>query len=165
MRRMIASMLAFLLVLPALAGCAGRLVLPESRPADYTMLVTVYPAQARAGGGDDPAFRAARYAVESDGLLRAEGGAGVVEPGFPRIARRLEPAQLDAVYALAREAETTAGRRVPGPLVYTPPGDASVAVVEIGSGGVYRAHEVDASPASRAAPLIRELARLSWLDG
>ena len=62
-----------------LAGCAGTLVLPETRPADYAMLVTVYPG-AEADGGR--AFRPARYAVESDGLLRAEAGAGVVDTGL-----------------------------------------------------------------------------------
>jgi hypothetical protein len=146
-----------------LSGCAGTLVLPETRPADYSMLVTVYPGAERAPGGGR-AFRAARYAVETDGLLRAEAGAGVVEPGFPPIARRLEPAQLDALYALARDAGIQEAPRVPGPTVYRAPEGRPVAVIELGSGGTYRAHEVAATPGSSAAPLIRELARLSWLE-
>ena len=143
------------------AGCAGTLVLPETRSADYAMLVTVYPG-AEADGGR--AFRPARYAVESDGLLRAEAGAGVVDTGFPPIARRLEPAQLDALYALAQDADVQSFPRVPGPTVYRHPEGTSVALIELGSGGVYRTHEVDATPGSSVAPLIRELARLSWLD-
>jgi hypothetical protein len=148
-------------VLLTLGACASTLTLPESRPDDYTMLVTVYPAPGEAA---DPAFRPARYAIESDGLLRAEVGAGVIEPGFPPIARRLEPAQIDALYALARDANPTEAPRVPGPTVYQPPQGSRVAVIEIGSRGRYRAHELPASPGSPAGPLIRELARLSWLD-
>jgi len=156
------ALLAVLLFSALLPGCAGTFDIPETRPDDFTMLVTVYPAQARA----EPAFRPARYAIEPDGLLRAESGSGVIRQGFPPIARRLEPAQIDRIYALARASGVLdeSAVRVPGMTEYDPPADQAVTVLEIGSQGTFRAVELPTDPAGPIAPFIRELARLSWLD-
>lgn len=151
------------LAILSVVGCAPRpLVLPADRPGDFTMLVTVYPAAA-----DPPAWlRPARYAVEPDGLLRAESGPGVAQPGFPPIARRLERAELDYVYALAATADPFGphAQPVPGPTVFEPLSDQPTALIEAGSGGRFRAAAHPAAPDGPLAPLIRELARLSWLD-
>ena len=164
-RLTLTALLGVFAPLALLAGCAGTLTLPEQRPADYAMVLTVYPL-----GDDTPgragAFRPARYALEPDGLLRAEVGAGVTEPDYPPIARRLEPAQAETLYALARglnlDQPDTGPANIPGPQVYTPPTDTPVAMIEVASLGTARAFELDAGPTAPAAPLLRELERLTW---
>lgn len=156
------------LVLLALPACATRpYALPADRPDDFTMLLTVYPVPGGdAGDAPAPWLRPARYAVEPDGLLRAESGMGVIKTGFPPIARRLEPGEIDALYALAATAGAYSGDAeiVPGPSVYTPPTDRQVVVIETGSNGRFAAVALDATTDSPLAPLIRELAHLAWLD-
>lgn len=116
------------------------------------------------GAGDAP-FRAARYAIEPDGLLRAQVGAGVTEPDYPPIARRLEPSQLETLYAHTRlldlDHPESFAVPVPGPQVYKPPAGKPVALVEIASLGIARAFEIDTTD-PKSIPLIRELERLTW---
>lgn len=162
-RRLCALVTALLL-----AGCASTPIsLPESRPADYSMVVTVFPVEADKTGQTGPSWlRPARYALGPDGHLRAETGLGVAKPGFPLIARLLEPAEFDRVYELARRADLTGGGATPvaGVDVYAPSGEDRVALIEIASKGRFIAAESPASEGSAIAPLIRELARLAWLD-
>ncbi len=173
-RRSSTLQFALFLVMLALPGCATRpYALPAERVDDFTMLVTVYPAAGldRTTDGRPPAYpapwlRPARYAVEPDGLLRAESGTGVVDTGFPPIARRLEPHEIDFLYDLAATAGAYADESalVPGPTVFNPPTDRRVAMIETGTNGRFAAAAHDATTDGPLAPLIRELARLSWLD-
>ena len=161
-RTAILSLLALTLGMLALIGCAGTLAVPEQRPPDYALVVTVFPVE-----GSAAPFRPARYALEPDGLLRAEVGGGGTQPAYPPIARRLEPAQIDTLYShtksLDLDQEDTPAVPVPGPQVYEPPAGEPVALVEIAALGIARAFEIDtADPA--AITLIRELERLTWQD-
>lgn len=128
------------------------------------MLVTVEPAD---GGPTDtpPWLRPARYGVDPDGYLHAETGPGVVKPGFPPIARRLEPAEIDRLYALTRRlrADEPDAPVIPGVDVYTPPTDRQIILLEIFERGHNTATEHPAGPGKPSAKLIRELARLAWL--
>lgn len=136
--------------------------IPADRPGDFSMLVTVFPA----GEPAVPWLRPARYAVEPDGYLRAETGLGVTKPGFPPIARRLEPGEINHLYALAHQlrASDQDAPIVPGVAVYHAPADHRVVLLEIGASGHVVATEHRAGEQTEAAPLIRELARLAWLD-
>ena len=167
--------------LSLLTACAGSLSIPAQRPPDYAMVLTIYPISSPttspatspasdpafdtgSGAGDAP-FRAARYAIEPDGLLRAQVGAGVTEPDYPPIARRLEPSQLETLYAHTRlldlDHPESFAVPVPGPQVYKPPAGKPVALVEIASLGIARAFEIDTTD-PKSIPLIRELERLTW---
>jgi len=148
-----------------LTGCASRpLALPADRPKDFALLLTVYPV----ADAEPPApwLRPARYAVDPDGTLHAESGPGVAAPGFPPIARRLEPNEMDDVYTLAATADPfgETAEPVPGPSVYTPPADTRALLIETGVGGRYRAAAHPATTDGPLAPLVQELARLAWLD-
>lgn len=163
------ALLAMLLVacsapgLVTLGGCATAFDAPPGeRPDDFGVLLTVYPTEHRT----EPSLRPARYAVEPDGLLRAEVGNGVATQGFPPIARRLEPSELDTVYALTRDSGILADGavRVPGTGVYEQPESGAVSVLEISINNRVRAYELPVDQNASVTPLIRELARLSWLD-
>ena len=161
------ALLGVLSLLAPLGGCAGTLTIPEQRPSDYALVLTVYPAENDEGesAGDAQPFHPARYALEPDGLLRAEVGSGVAEPSFPPIARRLEPSQIETLYGHTRlldlDQPDSFAVPVPGPQVYQPPAGRPVALIEIASSGLARAFEIDTTD-SAALPLIRELERLTW---
>jgi len=155
-------------MLPAalfLGGCAATsATLPDDRPGDFALLITVYPVEADKTALPDPRWlRPARYAVDPDGRLRAESGIGVSRPGFPPLVRELDPGEVDRLYALAAQAGPGQAE-VPGPQVFTPPADRRVALLEISAEGRVRAAQHDADADTPLAPLLRELARLSWLD-
>ncbi|USN99579.1 MAG: hypothetical protein H6810_02630 [Phycisphaeraceae bacterium] len=145
-----------------LASCAAPVrAIPADRPADFSMLVTVFPSDAAETASW---LRPARYAVEPDGYLRAETGAGVAKPGFPPIARRLEPSQIDRLYTLAQQLRDEDGTIVPGVEIYKPPAGERVALLEIDAAGHDVATVHNLGNGTPAAPLIQELAHLAWLD-
>ena len=150
-----------------LAACASHTTTetPNEPPPDWAMLVTVEPIDP-APTDTPPWLRPARYALDPDGYLHAETGPGVVKPGFPPIARRLEPAEIDRLYALARQLRNDEpdAPTVPGVDVYAPPTDRRVVLLEIFERGRDTATEHPAGPAAPSQSLIRELARLAWLD-
>jgi hypothetical protein len=114
--------LAAFATLLALAGCASaprdddaRTSAPASRPADFTLAVSVMnpaalaPPRVRASRAGPsatpparpaPEIRPARYIIEPDGFLRAALGPGASDRTFPPPTRRLTPEQLDALWSL-----------------------------------------------------------------
>jgi hypothetical protein len=155
-----------ILALPILlVSCAApRATLPEQRPVDLALVVTVFPIDADAAGPTEPAWlRPARYALQADGHLRAEHGMGVTRPGYPWIVRRLEPVEVDRLYELIRRSEG-AGEEVFAVDLFVPPTDRRAVLMELGAGGRTRGERHPGEPDTPIAPLLRELARLSWLD-
>lgn len=165
MPRRVPIRIAFLALPILLASCAApRAPLPEKRPVDLTMVVTVFPIEADASGPTEPAWlRPTRYALQADGHLRAEHGTGVARPGFPWIVRRLEPGEVDRLYELVRRCEGT-GEEVFAVDLFVPPTDRRAVLMELGAEGRTRSERHPGEPDAPIAPLIRELARLSWLD-
>jgi hypothetical protein len=110
-----AAVLAFCLLAPlALGGCLSRraepppaqAAIPEDRPADFTLAVTVYsPVSAKIAGALPRALRPARYVVEPDGTLRAAPTtpAPAARAAFPPRARTLTPRQMDQIWRLLRD--------------------------------------------------------------
>jgi hypothetical protein len=93
----------------ALAACSSTPRAPEpaapisgSRPADFTLAMTVYsPTRAAATGTLPRALRPARYILEPGGTLRA--ASGTTAPAYPPAARQLEPHQVDQLWRLLRD--------------------------------------------------------------
>jgi hypothetical protein len=78
--------------------------IPEDRPADFTLAMTVYsPASPRVAATLPRALRPARYIVEPDGSLRAASGPAARAATFPPLARTLTPRQMDQVWRLVRD--------------------------------------------------------------
>ena len=107
-----------LLLLTCAAACAGlpacssrapvsqaqKAAIPEDRPADFTLAMSVYsPASARVAGTLQRSLRPARYIVEPDGALRVATGAAARVSTFPPRARELTPRQMDQVWRLVRD--------------------------------------------------------------
>jgi hypothetical protein len=104
---------ALILLTPALLGAcaaspgpdastdAAATPLPESRPADFTLGLTVYTPDIPVRR---PGQRAARYTVSPDGWLRTAVGQGATASTHPPIARLLTPDQRDEIWSLLRAA-------------------------------------------------------------
>jgi len=114
------SKVVLLAVGAAVGGCAGSPMEDDapgasasatrSRPTDFTLAVTVRgtsPARAARGGSPapvPPGLRPARYVIEADGVLRAALGPGANDETFPAATRRLDPADLDRLWAIVARA-------------------------------------------------------------
>lgn len=172
----------------ALGGCAGgrgragagtgdasaARALPEDRPPDFTLSVTVYsPAQDEAEIAAAPrTLRPARYVMEADGLLRAQVSPGLTPESFPTVVRRLDDRQMTRIWRQLR----LCGYTVPGhpsqlssESAYLPRSDRPVAVVGYSFAGrvaAFRAFLDRASADAVAAErLVDLLASLAWLEG
>lgn len=157
------------LVGTALGGCAGPRTagdaLPEARPADLVLGLTVYgPDSGVRRGGQRPA----RYLVEPDGSLRAAVGGGAVESVHPPIARRLTDAERDELWAMVRAAginRVSASMRLNSAQHYTAPAGRRVYLVELaGGGGRWVAAMPEGEPdAERAGDIADRLAGWAWV--
>ncbi len=124
---------------PVLLGaCAGAPApdarvdpLPEHRPADFTLGLTVYTPDTPVRR---PGQRAARYTVSPDGWLRTAVGQGATASTHPPIARPLTPDQRDQLWSLLRAAnpESVApALTLPSPDTFDTPSGRRVYLVEI----------------------------------
>jgi len=96
----------------AAGGCGGPVravsvpvaVIPESRPADFTLAVTVLgPARGQAEGELPRSLTPGRYIVETDGSLRVSLGAGATARTYPPRTRQLTPRQMDLLWTGIRD--------------------------------------------------------------
>ena len=148
-------------------GCAAPAAreLPEDRPADFALGLTVYTPEAPARR---PGQRAARYAVGPDGLLRTATGQGATVRVHPPVARQLTRAERDELWAAVREAgfdAAPAPLRVASPETFEAPSGRRVYLVEVTADGRRRAvampeGEPETEPFIDLADL---LARWSWV--
>lgn len=162
-----ASIAALVVLLLAAGGCRAPSTreLPESRPADFALGLTVYTPDAPARR---PGQRAARYAVQPDGLLRAATGPGATVRVHPPLARRLTAAQRDELWNAVRDAgfdHVPPALRLSSPEIFEPPSGRRVYLVEVTAGGQRRAvampeGEPETEPFIDLADL---LARWSWV--
>lgn len=93
-------------LLACLMGCAttpapGDRPLPEARPGDFTLGITVLGPQR---GIERAGQRPARYLVGADGWLRVAVGPGAKESVHPTLTRRLSNDQRDLLWGLTRSA-------------------------------------------------------------
>lgn len=170
------GLLAGLAVVFLAAGCSnGRTADdlygfdPRLTPEAFSVSLTVMNDER--SGLDDPAMRSARYIVEADGILRASIGSAVTPESFPPIIRRLDDRQVAGLWAIV---DRTGMLRDPDParvgnpdLVSRRQGRA-IAVAWARAGERTRASSFEFVPrdphADRIEPLVRELARLAWVD-
>lgn len=153
---------------------AARVSAAPARPADFTLAVTVRgspPARpARSGGGASttrpasppPGLRPARYVIEADGVLRAALGPGATDDTFPVATRRLDPADLDRLWAIVARAGwlDSEPRGSDGGV---PAGDASAAGATIAVSGHGARRTVHASRGDASGRALTEaLAGLAW---
>lgn len=106
MTRTPALITLLILILTALTGCAatpapGDRPLPEARPADFTLGMTVLGPQR---GIERAGQRPARYLIGADGWLRVAVGPGARESVHPSLTRRLTAPERDLLWALIRSA-------------------------------------------------------------
>ena len=155
-----------------LAGCRALPRAPEHRPADFSIAITVYPGpELRSGPVPDPGSEGGspgeRYVLEPDGALHSGVGAAVADHPLPPVLRRLDPAEHDRVYHVARQAglfEVVRAFRVSGPETDTPlPGKPRV-LVELASSGVRRTAAFDPRDVEGLDELLQSLRDLSWYD-
>jgi len=152
------------------AGCAttplpGDRLLPEARPADFTLGLTVLGPQR---GIRRPGQTPARYLVGADGWLRVAVGPGARESVHPSLTRRLTGAERDLLWALTRSAgiETVGPPlRIESPESFNPPAGRRVYLVQ------FRGHErtislamPEGEPGTEPfAALGDRLARWAWI--
>lgn len=168
------------LIAAVLGGCSAPGVRhgPEVRPEGFTLAASVQPAavQSAAGSGSVEAVvprarRAARYVVETEGLLRVATGPALSTPGgaYPPQVRRLTPPQVDELWRLAREARLNdpahpGAHRGRAPVVKS--SGPAVAVFELTTDFEPRVVIVtlDDSPEGQSASrLLDHLAALAWI--
>lgn len=105
---------AVFILLLALSSCTAVRVatLPEERPPDLVVSVTVYAPQRWIEGTDDEAaalnrlprsLRPARYVIETDSSLRAITGAAVDAMTFPPRVRQLTSTEMQQLWRQIRE--------------------------------------------------------------
>ncbi|MCC5824373.1 MAG: hypothetical protein LAT64_12005 [Phycisphaerales bacterium] len=139
--RAMASIAALVVLLLAAGGCrapASR-ALPEARPADFALGLTVYTPEAPVRR---PGQRAARYAVGPDGLLRTATGQGATVRVHPPVARQLTSAERDELWAAVRRAGfdgVPPALRVASPETFEAPSGRRVYLVEVTADGRRRA--------------------------
>jgi hypothetical protein len=138
---------ALILLTPALLGAcaaspgpdgssdAAATPLPESRPADFTLGLTVYTPDIPVRR---PGQRAARYTVSPDGWLRTAIGQGATASTHPPIARLLTPDQRDEIWSLLRAANpesVSPALTLPSPATFDTPSGRRVYLIEIHAQG------------------------------
>lgn len=125
-------------LLTGLAACASppsAAAFDESRPADFTLGLTVYTPETSVRR---PGQRAARYAVSPDGWLRTAVGQGATNAMHPPIARHLTGEERDRLWSLLREASpesVTPALILPSPATFDAPSGRRVYLVEIHAQG------------------------------
>jgi hypothetical protein len=168
--------LTFLLLL--LVGCSGGMILsdapaaaqglPLSRPANFTLAVSIHaPQQARAATLPR-SLRPGRYIVEPDGGLRS---AGPRTPPFPPLTRQVSPQQMDQLWRQLRESgllDPDHPARVddPGAIAVSP--DRAMAIVSVTFGDQRRTLRLlldrSGEAAIAAERLTDRLAELAWVQ-
>lgn len=178
--RPLSPFLAFALLAIALLaspGCGGADTTPillESpgqeayAPGRFVLGVTVLGTP---DGQRDPAFQPARYIVEADGQLRAAVGAGVTPLTFPPVTRRLDDRQIAGLWAIVERSDILRDpdpARTPSAELVRAEKGRTIAVVFASAGDIARTSRFELSPpdpdSPRIRPLIRELAKLAWID-
>ena len=165
--RAVAFMAVWALLALSLGACRapGAREAPEARPADFALGLTVYTPDAPARR---PGQRAARYAVQPDGLLRTATGPGATVRVHPPLARRLTAAQRDELWDAVRAAgfdRVPPALRVSSPETFEPPSGRRVYLVEVTAGGQRRAVAMpEGEPETEPfIDLADMLARWSWM--
>ena len=151
----------------ALAGCAASSSrpLPESRPPDFALGLTVYAPE---GPVRRPGQQAARYTVGPDAWLRAAVGAGVDASTFPPIARRLSHDQRERLWDGVRRAgveRVPPALRLTSPELFDAPSGRRVYLVELTTGSARHAVALpEGEPEAEAfADLADLLADWAWV--
>lgn len=161
-----------LLSLLLLSGCAsthtaGDRALPEARPADFTLGLTVQ-------GPDRGVRRAgqttARYLVGADGWMRAAVGPGARESVHPTLVRRLSAEERDLLWGLTRSAgiETIGPPlRIQSPESFDAPAGRRVYLVQFRGDGrrISLAMPEGGTGTEPFASLADRLAGWSWVGG
>lgn len=159
----IPPVVAFLILL---CGCSsGPTEIPDQRPGDFRLGVVVIAPSNTAFGTPDDALRDARYIVDSASNLRASFGAGSALNTYPGITRRLNPAELDAIWLMARDVlqnnthamEHHAGQ--PQEIV----GIASGVIIEIRMNARDAVYSFEHS-SQQSAAIVDALSSLAWVD-
>ena len=137
------------------------IALPEQRPSDFTLGIVVFgDSDAQATGS-----RSARYIIEPDGTLRASFGEGSGGLTCPPITRRLDGAELDAIWDRVRSLGLGGDdwRFVRAPeQFHTQMGSERGYLLEIRSEVLFSAWSTDADTRF-IQTLTRELASLAWV--
>lgn len=164
--------------LAAAGGCGGPVkpvslpvtVIPQDRPADFTMGVTILAPDRPAPKGELPrSLRPARYIVEPDGALRVGLGAGASAKTYPARTRQLSPRQMDQVWRAVRESGLldpgNPGRiNWPEEGVRAPDRTAALFYIAFGGGRATVRVLLDRSPGSlQAERVVDALAELGWV--
>jgi len=160
-----------LVLLSAGMGCAatpapGDRALPQARPADFSLGVTVLGPQR---GIERSGQRPARYLLGTDGWLRVAIGPGAKESVHPTLTRRLDPGQRDLLWALTRSAGVeTVGPplRIQSPESFDAPAGRRVYLVQFrGDGRRIGLAMPEGEPGTAPfAALADRLAHLSWVQ-
>lgn len=166
-------------VLACLAGCGSTpalpppkpVALPDARPADFTLAVTVLaPAHDRARPADLPrSLQPGRYIVEPDGSLRVALGPGSTVTTFPPRTRTLSPRQMDMLWRQVRDSgllDPGNPGRITGPEEALRSRDRTTGLFYIAQEGNRATVRVllDRSEASLGAErLVDRLAELGWV--
>jgi hypothetical protein len=165
--RLLAAVACLLAV--SLSGCiAARPApqpLPEARPTDFGLGVTVYapPGEVRRAGQ-----RPARYLVGPDGRLRAAVGSGAEVGVFPPSMRRLDEGERDRLWSMLASSgmDTVSGAlRVSSPETFDPPSGRRVYLVEVTADGRRMAVAMpEGEPETEAFAAIADtLAEWAWV--
>jgi len=157
-----------------LGGCSSsrEMVLPERRPADFTLGVVVFGDE----DAGDVSSLSARYIVDAEGILRASVGEGSGALTYPKITRRLTDDQLEEIWDMLNQLALFpsgggSNGRGQWDIVQSPerfsPEDFTEAqgegyLVEIRSDGTYMAWESMIDLGSPTT-LVQMLAELAWI--
>ena len=153
----------------ALFGCVSPPPASGARPADFTLDALVRNPAPK-DGHTRRWRRPARYIVGADGALSAAMGPGVSGATIPRLARTLEPDQLDELWAMADQAGLTSpggAWEVEWGETWSPPRDEPSVVLSV-TGGGRRVHSAAALGASsglgapRIEALVDRLGAWAW---
>ncbi len=139
--------------------------LPDARPADFALGLTVYTPE---GAVRRPGQRAARYVVEPDGRLGAAVGQGASVTVRPEMARQLTDAQRDRLWDMVRATGFDAvspALRLSSPETFDSPSGRRVYLVEITADGTRRAVAMpEGEPETEPfIDLADALADLAWV--
>lgn len=139
---------------------------PNRTPARFAVSLTIMGT-----ASDDPVLRPARYIVEADGTLRAGVGPAATPKDYPPIIRRLDERQFAGLWSLVDRSRIMLDpdpARIGNPETEERRFGRTSAVVWARTGGRTRAGRYELVPpdpdAARVEPLVRELARLAWVD-
>lgn len=156
-------------VLPS-TGCAGpahtEAGLPQARPGDFTLGVTVFgPSSGVRERGQVPA----RYIVTPDGWLRTAVGPGARESVYPQRTRLLDARQRDELWAMVRATGIQAAKapmRLESPESFDPPAGRRIYLVQL-TAAEHRVSVAAPSGEPESAPyaeLAARLAEWSWVE-